>query len=107
MAMAFVPNRRNRELGITVQELTPELAEQLDLDGQKGVLVTAVDPRGPAAKAKPLPVKRGDLIQEIGKKPVENMETYHRALVGTNLEKGVLLLIRNKEGTTYTFVSPS
>jgi serine protease Do len=104
MVMAFSRTRTSQELGISVQELTPELAEQLDLEGQEGVLVTTVDPRGPAAEGTPNPVQRGDLIQEIDRKPVKDLNNYHQALAGADLKKGVLLFVRNKDGARYVFV---
>src|SRR3984885_2091857 len=54
--------------GIDVQDLTPEISQQLNLpSGTHGVVVTSVDPASAAAAAG---INRGDLIQEINHKPV-------------------------------------
>ena len=46
-------------LGVTLQKLTPELAESLKVDAGRGALVSAVSPDGPAARAG---VAAGDVI---------------------------------------------
>lgn len=49
-----------RVLGLTVQALTADLAEALDAGTGRGVLVSAVDPAGPAARLRP-----GDVITGV------------------------------------------
>ena len=53
-------------LGVSIQDLTPEMATHFNLEGRKGALVADVVPDGPAGKAG---VKRGDVIVEYQKKP--------------------------------------
>ena len=58
--------------GIDVQDLTPEISQQLNLpSGTHGVVVTSVDPASAAAAAG---INRGDLIQEINHKPVQAVD---------------------------------
>jgi serine protease Do len=65
------------ELGLTVQELTPALAEAFDLDRTEGVIVTAVSPQGAAAKAG---VHRGDVLVSMdGKAVASRFDLEHRA----------------------------
>ncbi|MFA5846116.1 MAG: Do family serine endopeptidase [Thermodesulfovibrionales bacterium] len=49
-------------LGVTIQKITPELAESLKLPGRQGALVTDVVKNSPADKAK---IKRRDVIIEF------------------------------------------
>jgi serine protease Do len=56
-------------LGVTVQDLTPDLAKHFGLEGKKGSLVTDVVKGGPAEKAG---LQRGDLVTAIGGNPVED-----------------------------------
>ncbi len=65
-------------LGITVQPLTPEIASRLGVRaGTEGVVVTEVDPMGPAAQAG---LQAGDLIQEVNRQPVRSVEQMRSAL---------------------------
>lgn len=81
--------------GVDVQELTPDIAEQLQLKpGTRGVVVTSVDPASPAASS----LQRGDVIQEVNHKPVANIEDYKRAVAAAG--KGQVLLLVNHQGVT-------
>ena len=55
-------------LGVSIQEMTPKLAEQFGLKESKGVLVSDVLPKSPAEQAG---IKRGDILLEIDGKPIE------------------------------------
>jgi len=61
--------------GLAVEELTPENAKRLGLDGKKGVVVVDVEPDSQADSAGIIP---GDLILEINKQPVKNMADYEK-----------------------------
>jgi serine protease Do len=49
-------------LGVTIQDVTKELADALDLSGNRGVLIADVVPDGPADKAG---LQRGDVVLRI------------------------------------------
>jgi serine protease Do len=53
---------RRGYLGVSIQDLTPELAKSFGLSGQEGVLVAGVAPKTPAASAG---FKAGDVIIEF------------------------------------------
>jgi len=89
-------------LGLSLQPLTPEIADQLGYQDQKGVLVAGVEPDSPAAAAG---IERGDLIQEVNRKPVTSPEEVSKALAGGK-EKPALLLIRHGESTRYLALKP-
>ena len=55
-------------IGVTVQEVTPDIAESFGLKGAKGALVGSVEPAGPAQAAG---VKRGDIIVRFNGKEVK------------------------------------
>lgn len=100
----MAPTEEEEWLGITVQELTDELAQRLGYEGQQGVLVTEVDPGGPAAKVED-PPKRGDLIQEIEKKEIKDIDDYRQATEAVKDQKRVLIRLRRSSGRTwYTVV---
>lgn len=57
--------------GMSFQELTPELAEQLGYEGEKGILIGDVEPGGVAASAGLQP---GQLIQEVNRQRVTSID---------------------------------
>jgi len=66
------------ELGITVQELTPAIARELNLDDDvHGVVVSAVDPMSAAARAG---VRRGDVIEDVLGNDVSSVGEFRDAL---------------------------
>lgn len=86
------------ELGMEVENLTADVAEQLGVKGQQGVVVTSVEQGSTAAQAG---LESGMVILEAGRKPVKNVEELEKALSGKALESGVLLLVRTESGTRF------
>ncbi len=84
------------KLGLSVEPLTPDLAQQLRLQrGTMGVVVASVDANGPAAKAG---VREGDVIQEVNRQPVRSVSELQGALPKSG-DRPALLLI-NRGGQT-------
>lgn len=84
-----------QNFGVTIQDLTAQLAEFFGVAGQQGVLVTAVDPRGLGAKAG---IRAGDIILKIDGKPVPP-ETFLKpaAQKSSMVEFHRLLLVRDRK----------
>ncbi|HWS56507.1 MAG TPA: PDZ domain-containing protein, partial [Pyrinomonadaceae bacterium] len=88
-------------LGVTVEPLTAEAAARLELPRDtRGLLVTGLDPDGPAAEAG---IRRGDLIQELNRRPVATREDLRAALAGAG-ERPVLLLVTRDGRSNYLTV---
>lgn len=87
-------------LGIHVVNLTEELAEQLGYRGEKGVIITKVDPSSVAAWAG---LQKGSLILSINKTKIESVDQFLKALQET--EKGGPILLLIKEGKIVRYVS--
>ncbi|MGA8367179.1 MAG: DegQ family serine endoprotease [Candidatus Acidiferrales bacterium] len=87
--------------GVEVQELTPDIEQQLNLPaGTRGVVITSVDPSSDAAAAG---LSQGDVIQEVNHKPVNNIEQYRQALAGSG-KQPVLLLVNHGGVTNYIVI---
>jgi serine protease Do len=83
--------------GLRVQDLTPELAEQLGLeDAASGVVVSAVEPGGPAGEAG---LRRGDVIVEVDRHEVQNSSALEKRLEQT--DDRALLLVRRGDSQLY------
>ncbi len=63
--------------GIKVQTLDSETAAQFGLTARAGVVVTAVEPRSPAANRR---IRRGDVIVAVSRQPVANEQEFTNAL---------------------------
>jgi len=86
------------DLGLSVQELTPELAERLGLEKTEGVIVSGIMSGSPAAEAG---LRPGDLILEINRTPVKTMEDYQNALKKIGQGEMALFLIRRGSSTMF------
>jgi serine protease Do len=99
--VAAVPEKG--ELGMTVQRLTPQIAESLGLEKADGVVVTAVEPGSAADEAG---IRRGDVIMEVDRKPIRNLDEYRKSIAGVRKGKGVLFLVRRGESTLFLALKP-
>lgn len=107
------PNRGSEEgpraepqggkLGLSLQPVTPQAAKQLGLDEADGLIVTDVDPGGPAAEAG---ISRGDVVLEINRRSVKTVDDVQSALDQAG-DRPVLLLIGRRGGTVYLTVRPN
>ena len=84
--------------GLSVQELTPEIAESLSLKGEKGVVISGIENGSPASDAG---LQRGDLIQEIEHEPVENLSDYKRIMEESSSKKQILIVIKHRGHSRY------
>jgi serine protease Do len=96
-SVASLPETAKSELGISVQELTPELAERFGYGSdEKGVVVTEIDPESEAAKI----LRTGDIIQRIGDKDIVTVSDFRKATDKTSGEY-ILVLIKRKDATFF------
>ena len=79
------------KLGVTVQGLTPELAETLEVPDARGALVSEVEPGGPADRAG---VKQGDVVTQVDGKVVKDANAMRNQIAGTRPGSSVPLVVR-------------
>jgi serine protease Do len=65
------------EFGLRLDDLTPEFARKLGMDKQTGVVVAEVEP---ASFAEDVGFLRGDIITEVNRVPVANLNEYKREI---------------------------
>ncbi len=85
------------ELGMNLQKLTSDIAEQLGYEGMHGVLVAEVKPGSIAARAG---IQRGNLIEEVNRKEVTTPEQVTKIIKQSD-KKTVLLLVRQGKSSRY------
>jgi serine protease Do len=90
LQQAFSGGYQNVMTGIGVQDITPEIAKKLRIpDRIKGVIVNNIQEDSPAEGV----LMRGDVIQEINRKRISNIEDYQEVVAGIKGEEDVLLLV--------------
>jgi len=73
------------KLGLEVETLKPEVAEQLELKAEQGVVITRVKPGSLADQAG---IAQGMVITEVNRKPVKSAEEFQKILDEKALAKG-------------------
>ena len=84
------------EFGLHVEELTPDRGHRVGIEGQKGVIVSEVEP---ASFAEDLLFTRGDVITEINRQPINSVADYRAAV--SKLKPGddvVFKVLRRQDG---------
>ncbi|OGW47340.1 MAG: hypothetical protein A2Y66_01000 [Nitrospirae bacterium RBG_13_41_22] len=102
-----LPNDSEAEAltGLTVMDLTKEIARQLGLyKDEKGVVVVKVEPGSPADEAE---MKKGDIIKEIDKKKVDNLGDFNRIASNIKKDETVLLFINRGGKRFYVILKAS
>ena len=90
------------KLGLALQPLTPELAEQLGYPGLHGLLVSGVEAGSPAEDAS---LQRGALILQVDRKPVASLAQFRRIVSGARSGGKLLLLVRMGPATRFVAVA--
>jgi serine protease Do len=85
--------------GVGVENLTPDLRDQLQLPvNVKGVVVGDVVPGSPADNAG---ISRGDVILEVNRKPVQSADDVKRELGSVAAGKDAMVLIWSNGGSSF------
>ncbi len=86
--------------GITLQNVTPEIARRLRLENRTGAVITEIEQGSPAARAGLQP---GDVIVRVGRQPVESAGDAQRELA--RIASGGTAFLRVIRGGQETFVT--
>ena len=79
------------KLGVSVKNLTADMAERLNLPNNKGVVVADVKPN---SFGDDIGLSRGDVILEINKQPVNTEDDFTRVVGGLKSGQDVVFLVR-------------
>ncbi len=86
------------KFGLTLQDLTPELAEQFGYAQKQGVLIADVEPNSPAGR---VGLQPGHLIEEVNRKPVSNLKELKKAMKKAKKDQ---VLLRIRSGSTSQYI---
>jgi serine protease Do len=84
-------------IGISVQDITPYLAQQLKVRDTRGVIVVKLEDGSPADKAG---VKVGDIIRKVQGELVQNSDDAARSIFGAGIGD-ILSLTLERDGRTW------
>lgn len=100
LASAPAASSGSKLLGLTVQDITPSMRQQLGYSGKGGVVITNV--QGPAAQANLSP---GDVILRVGNKPVNSVAEFRRETASVKPGSTELLLVSHQGQNLFIAVS--
>lgn len=86
------------EMGLSLQNLTEEVAKQFGYAKDQGVLIADVDPDSPAGR---VGLQAGQLVEEVNKIRVKNLQELRQVLERTENTNQLLLRIRAGEYSQY------
>jgi serine protease Do len=95
---------REEKLGMTVDDITPQLAQELNIKDKAGVLVTDIEPNSLSDEAG---IEAGDIIMEVNRSPVKSIKDYEGIMKNAIKESFVLFLIKRGSQTFYVSVMTS
>ena len=95
------PDESNKkDLGMSVAQITKQLASDMDLSKNEGVVITAVEQNSVAAEAG---LRKGDIILDIDRKPVKTIKEFSKTV--SEFKAGETIFIRVQRGVYTTFLT--
>ncbi len=98
MSVAMNKHEILKQLGMVVQELTPDLAQQFGYHEGQGVLVAEVEPGSLVAS---VGIQPGQLIEEVNRVKVRTVKQFLKALAKSRKTKRVLFKVRDGDLSRY------
>jgi serine protease Do len=90
-------------LGLQVEAITEDMARDLRTHDDRGVVVTGVADQSPAAVAG---IQPGDIIREVNRQTVADLDAYDQATAALEGDEPVLLLLERRGNHLYVALRP-
>ncbi len=88
--------------GISVQNITPELAQKFNIDEKEGgVVITELGQGTPAAEAK---LRPGDIVKEVNRQKIQNLRDWKQTIEKMKKGEPLLLLLKRGGNTFYVAI---
>jgi len=91
---------KSPKLGVSLSPLTPQIAKQLGVSSDEGVVVADVVDGGPAQRAG---IRQGDVLLEVNRQPVKKVEDVAAAL--SKMKEGDMALLRVRRGDSALYIA--
>ncbi len=89
--------------GLYVKDLSPDLAKELGLGQSTGVVISSVQPGSRADEAG---LRARDVILEVNRAGVKDVDSYQQAMTAGGKSKIVLILVKRGDSTIYFALKP-
>jgi serine protease Do len=89
------------KLGIEAETLTPQVANQLGIKTEEGVVITGVQRGTPADVAG---LSEGMVIREVNRQTIKTVDDLKKALDAASLDQGLLLRLQTSDGSRYVAI---
>jgi serine protease Do len=99
----IVASSPDNDMGLTVQPVTPDIAQSLGLERAEGLVVASVKPGSAAEEAG---LRSGDVITQINRRPVKSLAEYNREIARNEKGKAVLFLVRRGQSSLFLALKP-
>jgi serine protease Do len=96
------PAETEAQLGLTLREVTPDLAKRLQLNDSEGLYISGIEPSSPASESG---LAAGDVLVSVGDTDIKTMADYRKALAGKKKDDVVRFLIRRGVNTMFFTVT--
>ena len=97
--VALEKDGRKEEFGMTVQDITPQIARQLGIPAKtKGVIVTDVEEGSPADE---VGIQPRDIIVQINKVSINSVKDYQKEMSKQNAKNSIMFLIKRGKSTFF------
>ncbi len=94
-------NGTTDSLGLTVQPLSRDLAESMNLEMQSGVVITQVKPSSLAAQ---VGLRPGDVIRSVNDRDIESLGDYHAAIEKADVSQGIRIHVHSQGMNRFVFL---
>ncbi len=91
------------DLGVTLEVLTPQLAESTGITKTIGVVVSAVQPGSFADEAG---IRPGDVLMEIDRRPIRTQYQYKNEIAKISKGRRILFLVRRGNSSIFLAATP-
>jgi serine protease Do len=92
------------QLGMTLEEITPDSAKNYGLSVKSGIVVVQVEENSPAGEAG---VRPGDVILEVDQIPVKGLQQFNQKLQTYKRGDTILLLIKRQKASLFVTLKVS
>jgi len=80
----------SKDFGLTVQDITPAIAQRFGIENTKGVVVTGVADGSPAEEAG---FEEGDIVRQVNRRPVSNRAEFTKLAAKAKAGKTAMFLV--------------